>query len=365
MHNDTAEKFKPKTILLWEKVAEHPEALRILAQFPYADVQVIKHQRAPAAPNMLLSQALLSGKQTLMIGETSSFVGYFDGRLGPNICCRAYYKLVPLSNGCPYHCVYCYLAFIYRKYAPYIKININYDMMFKQIRKTISDASGNVSFNMGEMLDSLALDHVTNLSKNLIPFFAGFPNGFLMLLTKSSNIKNLLDITPNGQTVISWSLNSQEIIESYELGTANLDERIEAARLCHKHGYRIRIRIDPGIVYPNWQSGYTDLIRKTLTAIKPENITLGMLRLLPGHFQLAKQAYGNRAKDLLNCQFVKGASDDKLRYHPQQRIEFYNFLIDAISSFDKNVTISLCRETPEIWSTFKNCCEQGKCNCLI
>jgi len=311
------------------------------------------------------AQALTAGKRTLMIGATSAFVGNFDGQLGSNVHCFPYYKLVPISNGCPYYCTYCYLAFVYRKYSPFIKININYDTMFRQIRKTLANSHGKISFNMGEMLDSLALDHVTNLTKILVPFFSLFSNGFLMLLTKSSNVDNLLAVESNSHTVVSWSLNAQQIIQRYELGTADLDERINAAKRCQEHGYRIRFRIDPGILCANWQNGYADLIRKTLTVIRPENITLGMLRLLPGHFRLATDAYGNRARELFNYHFVRGASDHKLRYKPIQRFEFYTFLIDAIRSFDRNVSISLCRETPEIWNFFKDRCEPKKCNCIV
>jgi len=362
---DTAKTFRPKTILLWQKVAENPEAQRILELFPSANVQVIKHQRRPPSPNMPPSQALLAGKRTLMIGQTSSFVGYFDGQLGSNVRCCPYYKLVPVSNGCPYYCTYCYLAFVYRKYAPFIKMNINYDTMFRQIRKTLANSHGKISFNMGEMLDSLALDHITNLTAMLIPFFSGFSSGFLMLLTKSNNIDNLLAIQPNPQTVISWSLNSQQMIKTYELGTADLDERIKAAKLCQDHGYRIRFRIDPGIIYPNWQAGYADLIRKTLTVTTPENITLGMLRLLPGHLRLADGAYQSRARKLYDHSFVRGASDGKLRYPPKQRVQFYTHLIDIIRSFNKDVSVGLCRETSEVSNILKHRVEFQKCNCVV
>jgi spore photoproduct lyase len=362
---DTAKKFYPKTILLWQKLSEHPEAQRITKMFPAADVQVIKHQRKPSFLDMPPAKALLAGKRILMIGETSSFVGHFDGQLGSNVRCCSYYKLVPASNGCPYYCTYCYLAYVYRKFSPFIKININYDTMFKQIRKALAGSQHTISFNMGEMLDSLALDHITSLTTMLVPFFSGFSNAYLMLLTKSDNIDNLLSLEPNDHTVVSWSLNPQCIIEQYELGTADLDERFEAAKLCQEHGWRIRFRIDPGILHSDWQAGYADLIRKALTVIAPENITLGMLRLLPGHLQWATQAYGNCARELLHHNFIKGASDSKLRYPTNQRVEFYSFLIDAIRRFDRNVSIGLCRETPEIWNIFRERCEPKKCNCVI
>jgi spore photoproduct lyase len=173
---DSSKKFRPKTVLLWEKVVDDPEAQRILMLFPSADIRVIKQQRYAPSPGTPASHALLTGKRTLMIGRTSSFVGYFDGKLGSGVCCQPYYKLVPLSNGCPFCCTYCYLAFIYRKYAPFIKININYETMFKQIRRAVEESGNRISFNLGEMLDSLALDHITNLTTMLIPFFSKFSN---------------------------------------------------------------------------------------------------------------------------------------------------------------------------------------------
>jgi spore photoproduct lyase len=273
--------------------------------------------------------------------------------------------LVPVSNGCPYYCTYCYLAYVYRKFSPFIKININYDTMFKQIRKALAISHRIISFNMGEMLDSLSLDHITSLTTMLVPFFSGLSNAYLMLLTKSNNIDNLLSLEPNEHTVVSWSLNPQCIIEQYELGTANLDERIEAAKLCQEHGWRIRFRIDPGILQPDWQAGYADLIRKALTVTTPENITLGTLRLLPGHLRLATQTYGDLARELLHHNFIRGASDSKLRYPTSQRVEFYFFLIDAIRSFDRRVSIGLCREAPEVWNIFKEHCEPKKCNCVV
>ncbi len=362
---DTALKFKPRTILLWRRLANDPEALRISSLFPSAELKIVDRQRAPARPDVSSASAVLEGKRTLMIGNTTSFVHAFDGSPGPGICCRAYYKLVPASNGCPYYCTYCYLAFIYRKYAPFIKLNINYDTMYKQIRRTLAAGGPHTTFNMGEMLDSLALDHITNLTPELVEFFAGLSAGHLMLLTKSSNVDNLLKAEPNSRIVVSWSLNSDEAVSRYEPGTADLQERLIAARRCQQHGYRIRIRIDPGILTPNWPDEYTALIDRIFGKISPENITLGMLRLVPGHTKLASGIYRSKAEPLPARQLTQKALDGKLRYHPKERITFYRFLIDLIRSRDRKVSIGLCRETPEIWAALETRAACDKCNCLI
>jgi len=362
---DTARDFKPETILLWHKIADEPEAQRIISLFPSAKVELIKEQRYTPPKSTCAGKALVTGKRILMIGHTQQFVNRFDGHLGTNVRCRPYCKLVPVSNGCPYYCAYCYLAFVYRKYSPFIKMNINYDVMFRQIRKCPRQGDGPTSFNMGEMLDSLALDHITGLSKMLVPFFGSLSNGYLMLLTKSCNIANLLSLEPNNRTVVSWSLNSRYATEHFEVGTASLDERIAAAKACQEYGYRVRFRIDPGILYPDWQAAYAELVGKIFEHTRPENITLGMLRLLPGHLHLAESAYGSDVKKMFQCDWAEQGTDFKVRYHPKDRVEFYKFVTNIIRDYDRNVSISLCRETPQIWRALSNRCDFGKCNCLV
>jgi spore photoproduct lyase len=332
--------------------------------FPSAEIRLIKQQRMSTPADLSSGQALIKGKRTLMIGQTSQFVGNFDGRLGQSVRCCPYYKLIPLSNGCPYYCTYCYLAFVYRKFASFIKLNINYDTMFRQVRRAAAKCTHHADFNMGEMLDSLALDHITDLTKKLVPLFADIPNANLMLLTKSSNIDNLLSVPASRNTVVSWSLNSHPAIEEYELGTATLDERIQSASKCREHGFRIRFRIDPGILHADWKSAYCSMISQALAAVRPENITLGMLRLVPGHKQLACDAYGEHSKPLQGQNLGLKYSDGKSRYADEDRIEFYMHLIDCIKSIDKDVPISLCRETPWVWQAVGQLCQPGNCNCV-
>jgi spore photoproduct lyase len=362
---DTAKAFIPSTILLLRKLQRHPEATRIIGMFPETPVQVIDRQRDVVVPKHPSRHTVVTGKRVLMIGEASSFLRHFDGCLGSGVRCASYVKLVPISNGCPYYCTYCYLSYVYRDYLPFIKMNLNYGKMCDEISDLAACAQNAVSFNMGEMLDSLALDHVSRLTPRLVPLFSRLSNGYLMLLTKSSNVDGLLSLTPNHQVVVSWSLNTQPMIDLFEVGTANLEERIQAAKRCQEHGYRIRLRIDPGILYSDWQQDYADLIRRSLAVLEPENVTLGMLRLLPGHFQLARQAYGARGLRLQKLGLTNKASDHKYRYPPEQRVQFYRFLTDTILSHRRQISVSLCRETLCVWDHLKDCCDPRQCNCLV
>lgn len=357
---DTAKKFKPDTIYLWDKISDNFEAQRIINLFKNAEVKIIKNQKFAHPSSLSAAQALQSSKKILMLGNTSSFVNHFDGNIGDDMRCMPYYKLVPISNGCPYNCVYCYLAYVYRKYGAFIKININYDKMFEQIKKLSIQSTHKICFNFGEMLDSLALDHITDISTFLVPFFRNFKNSYLMMLTKSNNIENLLKLRPNNQVVVSWSLNPQIIINEHEFGTASLDERINAAKQCQQHGYRIRFRIDPGIFCDNWKTAYSSLIEKNFSNTEPENITIGMLRLFKGHISLSKKAY--KINSDLFMPLTETAKDGKLRYALEKRIKFYKFLIDTITGYNKKVRIAICRESQELYNglSFKN----QLCNCI-
>jgi len=122
---DSAKNFKPEIIYLWEKVSDSFEAQRIINSFQPVEVKIIKTQKLLYF-NLSMAQSLAQSKKVLMIGAASSFVNHFDGNIGDNMKCLPYYKLIPVSNGCPYNCIYCYLAYVYRKYGAFIKININY-----------------------------------------------------------------------------------------------------------------------------------------------------------------------------------------------------------------------------------------------
>ncbi|MGE5294469.1 MAG: hypothetical protein ACM3VT_06535 [Solirubrobacterales bacterium] len=101
-----------------------------------------------------------------------------------------------------------------------------------------------------------------------------------------------------------------------------------------------------------------------MTTLKPENITLGMLRLVPGHLSLARQACANHGASLRDASLSEKASDGKLRYPAPRRVEFYRFLIGVIRSFEAHPSISLCRETPDVWNELNHLCDPGRCNCL-
>jgi len=107
------------------------------------------------------------------------------------------------------------------------------------------------------------------------------------------------------------------------------------------------------------------MIHKIFASTEPENITLGMLRLVPGHSSfVAKDAPIDVKESLQKQNLTELASDGKLRYPEDKRIEFYSHIIDTIRSFNKTISVSLCRETPHVINSFKEKLLSPICNCL-
>jgi spore photoproduct lyase len=268
----------------------------------------------------------------------------------------------------------------YRGIFPYIKVNVNLDDLKKAIvgiaKKELSRNSRKLSFNCGEKLDSLSFDNYLELSKILVPFFAEAPElkySTLLMLTKSDNVDNLIEIAKENpslmrNTVLSWSVNSEEFSQKYEIGSPSTARRLSAARKCQEAGYTIRLRIDPLLLLPEWQTGYDELVRNVFDTykLKPEIITLGTLRFETGLDSLAKARFNT--PELFNYDFVV-EGHDKHRYRVDDRVILYKYLIEKIKSYSQKEGISkpfigLCKEKKEVWQKVGLDLKHCHCNCV-
>ncbi|MDH7579043.1 MAG: hypothetical protein QHH75_14800 [Bacillota bacterium] len=276
--------------------------------------------------------------------------------------CPGFQKIVIASNGCPFSCEYCFLQGTYRTLRPYITVNCNVDDLIKEIEADLEKAQDPVIYNAGEMLDSLALDQFTRITQKLVPFFAAKENAYLLLLTKSNNIDGLRNVNHNGRTIVSWSINCEEIINRYEHGTARLEERVSAAVKCADWGYPIRFRFDPLILHEGWQENYKKMVEFVLSRIVPQRITVGSLRFAPSVKSFALRRFPE--SEIFNHDFTKPLENGKCRYSIEERIALYSLVIDEIRKHSISVEIGLCKESKEVWDML-NLKGRGRiCNCL-
>jgi len=310
-----------------------------------------------------LSERIKVGKRFLYLAcRSGSFLDIFEPPRG--VTCYRFNKLV-LGTQCPYDCSYCYLQLTYR-ITPYTRIYLNLKKLFREIRILAESTNKTLVLNAGELSDPLALDHIVQVVPLVIQEVLKYPNIELLLLTKSSNIHHLPDLTnlPK-RIIISASLTTPRNQLLFENGTASIEERIEALKKAQEKGYRVRARIDPIInSVPGWEKQYEDgLIKKLANRIVPESITLGQPRFYAPLLHLCASRFPEQ-KDFWNHLSTK-TKDHRFRVSYEERFNTYEQIIDLLNSYFKpaQLTISLCKEDPGLASAL-GVPFTRKCNCL-
>lgn len=335
----TIEGFKPKRIYVLNSMREHPIAQRILQAYPEAEHIFTDSQEIPKSGKAQF-ETVEDSKATLFLGRSSRFVAETDR----NELCKGLRKITIIQNGCHFSCEYCFLQGTYRARWPSIKFNLNHEDLMKELERDIRK-NGRALYNVGENQDSLAFDSLYPISQILVPFFAG-KDAYLLMLTKSNCVDGLLDLDHQGHTIVSWSINSEQVTSGYEHGAATLDERIEAAIAVQQAGYRLRYRFDPLLPLDGWQDHYSDMVKKVLSRTKPERITLGSLRFAPVVRSISQKRFpGSTLFSNEGIEESRG-EDHKYRLDNGVRRKLYEFVIREIRAvMGADIEIALCKET--------------------
>jgi len=342
--------FHPDLIFLERRARDYPMAQEMLARLHKIPVQEIDSYQNMAAQEFGINRRIAIEKRSLILavkdGELVKQVERDLFRATPN----EYYIIH--SHGCPFDCEYCFLYDYLAHQRPTIFVNL--PDILQRIKEIIAASasaavpSPGLFFHAGEFSDALAYDHLTNLSQPLVELFAPQRHARLEMRTKSDYVENLLGLNHNGQTVISWTFNPEEIAERIEHQTASLDERIQAARRVQEAGYWVGLRFDPIVWYPDWQTGYREMIDKIFSVLDPKkisDISLGMFRATPGLRRVIQHRV--RQSWLLAGEVVQ-CEDKKYRYFKPIRLEMYRAILGWIRAYAPNVNVELCMEAPEV-----------------
>ena len=257
------------------------------------------------------------------------------------------YFIFNLGFGCIYDCSYCYLQHYTDQPGIVLPANLGdflrgFEPFWKKCQVK------NMRIGTGEFTDSLALDDITEYSRELVPFFSKFPVYF-ELKTKSNKIKNLLKVKSVPGVVISWSINPERVVREEEYYTAGLEERLAAACECSDAGYSIGFHFDPIIAVEDWREEYQKLVEQLFAVMKSREITwisLGTLRFNRRLKPIAETRFP-QSEIFLGPLFVQ--TDGKMRYPQELRIDIYQNIVKWIRKYNKKVWLYLCMESREVW----------------
>lgn len=260
------------------------------------------------------------------------------------------------ATGCHYNCAWCFLQGTLRFIGKNPRIK-NWNKIEDHVNTFLNDGSSPEILNSGELADSLlSEDNEKPFSKFIIPLFENQIKHKVLLLTKSNNIDNLLEIDNHNNVIISFSLNAEAVADKWERAP-KIKYRIEAARNLSEVGYEVRVRIDPMVPVFNWEKHYSDLVDSLFENFIPERITLGSLRGL--------QSTINNSEDKSWVTFLSEKSNWGKKIDFDTRYEMYSSIINHIKEKHDYSRVALCKETIEMWNKLNMDYKNIKCNCIL
>lgn len=341
-----------------------------------------------ALGDMLLQSELILDKKEALIPQLTTFE-YQDKRLNSNPCersfplekikdgsiiklfdktpkperptdviCPHFYEL-KWANGCNFNCAWCYLngtyRFLERGKKPHLKdINTTVEHI-DEFFKTVTNQS--FLLNSGELADSLLFENDgAPLTRKIIPKFMKQDNHKLLILTKSTQIDNLIKLKAKDHIITSFSLNSFKVANRWEKAPKVID-RIKAAKKLYDVGYTVRVRIDPMIPIKNWMGEYKLLVDTIFDHFRPERITLGSLRGL--------QSTINNSKDTSWTKYLTETSNWGKKIDTGRRLAMYSTIINHLKTKYGYTNVALCKETIDIWDKLNLDYKKIRCNCML
>ena len=263
------------------------------------------------------------------------------------LCCRV--NVLRSVHNCPFECTYCFLQNYLNDGMT--KVVSDVKALMSEVRSRIEAEPGRL-FRIGtwELGDSLALEAGTGQAASLIREFSGPGNALLELKTKSDCVDNILRVEHKGKTVVSWSLNTEYVTGTEELGTAPLKRRLEAMRKVLNAGYLIGLHFDPMILHDGWERGYRTLVKRVFETVPPEMvawISIGSLRF---NREMKKKIENNYPESRLTCSEMVLGGDAKMRYVKPVRVEMYRSLYREMKKhISKENLVYLCMERWDVW----------------
>jgi spore photoproduct lyase len=361
--------FSPERIVLARGSHSTPERRNLVHDicqlYPHTSVlncDHLPHNRVPV-PGADPLELHRWGKATVVFGEHKSAVGLSQET---GNCCPNYWHFSPYGF-CPYGCTYCYLGGTRGVYfSPTVRIFLNLPEMLGQINDVARQAGCPTAFYLGKLQDGLALDSLTGYSRVMVPFFAKHPLARLVVLTKATDVENLLDLPHAGHTILSWSLNPPEVGADFEWNTPPVESRIEAMRRCAAAGYPVRAVIMPIVPVAAWERAYETFLRDLLNKVHPERVTLGGICSYPNALRITQAKIGSsHAIATALGQYGAKSTDGRSRYPAAVRQRIYRHLTAVIRDIRPELCVGLCLEERAVFEAIGLAGAIGRCNCVL
>ncbi len=325
-------------IVLDHTTQESPVARRVLSRLSHLPVTVLE-------PGQDLKLDFPEGQILYLKDYKGRFLRFCPGTSHYN-CCG--YRIIHIGENCPLNCSYCILKAYFQDQV--LKVWANQNRLQEELAREFETHPDRLyRAGTGEFTDSLALEAVTGVTRELVSFLEPYPNVCLELKSKIVDLSWMEGLSRTDRVLPAWSLNAPEIVAHEEIGVATLEERLQGARECARAGFRVCLHFDPIIHFPGWQSGYARTAEMVGDYLRSEDIaylSLGSFRCMPDLKEFISRSWPN-SRYIYN-EFISGL-DGKLRLLRPLRVEQFRFLVDRLKGIGLGRQMYFCMESDEVW----------------
>jgi len=355
--------YKPKRIVIDTASLDDGITRRVTSSYPEARIDVLDRPLEFLRENDF-------GKGTVVLTHNRErFVKDFKGSSGTVGCGEKY--IASIMN-CPFNCSYCYL----RTYLDYRSIVIftNTDRLMEEVAGVI-EGNDEITLTTGEFSDSLALEHITETTRTLLPLFSS-SSAKLELRTKTSMADRVIDLfngmspdrkeTPGDGTetedkvneflperfkhnlIVTWTLAPRKAIKNEEPGTASLNDRMEALEKTASSGIKVGIRLDPVIPFYFEEPLYREIVEELSRKIPQgmiERIEIGTVRFPERLVDTIGMKRDGR--NILKGDFVKNRDGKFVLIRPL-RIKIYRALVSIVRRYMPDTDVVLSMESNDV-----------------
>lgn len=322
-------KFVPDAIYYEEKIKEYELGKELLAKYKSVPQYVIENHNNIEEMRKKENKDFPSLKRNLILGtrKTHKFV--------PNYKISNF--LVPYtSSGCTAMCLYCYLVCNYNKCA-YLRIFVNREEMLEKIIKVANESKDELVFEIGSNSDLILENSITGNLKWTIENFAKAQKGYITFPTKFDMVDDILDLEGKDRVIIRMSVNPKEIIRKVEMGTSQLEDRVEAINKLKEAGYKVGILVAPVILIENWKKLYEELIiylSKELSEEVKKDVFFEVILMTYSyvHRKINEEAFPS-AINLYDSQLMTGRGKGKYTYRQEIRREAEEYIKSLLNKY--------------------------------
>lgn len=246
-------------------------------------------------------------------------------------------------ESCGFDCSYCSIQSFYNQNT------ITFDSEFANKLKNLNlEKNKTYHIGTGQSSDSLMWGNKEGILDALFQFAKENPNVILEFKTKSSNIEYFLKNEVPNNMLLTWSLNTQTIIDNEEHLTASLDKRIASARALADKGIKVGFHFHPIVEYENYLEEYNEIYQRLIKEFQPSEVALVSLGTLTFIKPVIKQLRSREFRSKITQMPFENASG-KSSYPLKTKIEMFKSAYDSFAPWHKDVFFYLCMEDHSIW----------------